>query len=562
MSKVTFSYGENEAEIRSAYLKLDDEKIIERIWKKDYTVWSDNPAEISNRLGWLDSPAEMNNSIKEVTAFVDEIRNSGFENVLLMGMGGSSLAPEVFSNIFGTAEGYLNLYVLDSTHPDNIQEYIDKLNPSKTLYIVSTKSGGTIETISFMKFYYTHVAGVIGKEYAGRHFTAITDPGSGLEDYAKKLGFRKIFLNNPDIGGRFSALSMFGLVPAALIGVDIEKILNDVYLMIKESKEEIKLNTSAKIGAYIGTLAESGIDKLTFIISESLLSFGVWVEQLIAESTGKTGKGILPIEREKIAPPDKYNKDRIFVYLRTKNETLYQNEIGELEKEGFPIIRIELENIYELGAELFRWEFATAVTGYILNVQPFDQPDVESAKILAREMIKAYQMEGKLPELKFTLSEDGIEVVSDIYAPDLRNCLNQFLVEYLDAQKGYVSIQAYVKYEEDLLLALQVLRNKIQEKHFTATTIGLGPRFLHSTGQLHKGDSGNGIFIQLFAGGNSDLAIPDEPLSADSTFTFGTLVHAQSLGDRQALLNNNRKVIRITLTGIVVDQIIALSNLF
>lgn len=247
--------------------------------------------------------------------------------------------------------------------------------------------------------------------------------------------------------------------------------------------------------------------------------------------------------------------------MKLNNENKYQNEIDMLEKEGFPVIRIDLENIYELGAELFRWEFATSVTGYILKVQPFDQPDVESAKILSREMIKAYQNEGKLPELKFTLLEDGIEVVSDIYAPDLKTCIDHFLVEYLDSENGYVSIQAYVKNEEKVLLALQDLRNNIQEKYFTATTIGLGPRFLHSTGQLHKGDAGNGIFIQLFADGENDLLIPDEPLSSTSTFSFGTLVQAQSLGDRQALLNNNRKVIRIKLTGNTADQILALSKL-
>jgi glucose-6-phosphate isomerase len=562
MSKVMFNYGKAKTEVSSAYLRIEEERIIERIWKKDYTIWNNNPAEISNRLGWLDSPFEMKNSIAEINSFVEEIKKAEFENILLLGMGGSSLAPEVFSKIFSTAKGYLNLFVLDSTHPANIEEYISKLNPLKTLYIVSTKSGGTIETISFMKFFYTHVAGVVGKENAGKYFTAITDPGSGLEDYAKKLKFRKIFLNNPDIGGRFSALSMFGLVPAALIGINIEDILNEVYLIIKESKEEIKSNTSAKIGAFIGTLAGLGQDKLTFIIEESLFSFGVWVEQLIAESSGKIGKGILPVEGEKVVSPDKYNKDRVFVYMKTGNENKYKKEIAELENEGFPIIKIELETIYELGAELFRWEFATAVMGFLLNVQPFDQPDVESAKILAREMIKAYISEGKLPVLKFNLSESGIEVVTDIYASDLKNCLNQFLIEYLDAEKGYVSLQAYVKSDINTLSALQELRNRIQEKYFTATTIGLGPRFLHSTGQLHKGDSGNGVFIQIFAENDKDFPIPDEPLSENFSFSFGVLVNAQSLGDRQALLNNNRKVMRITLKGNVAGQILTLSRAF
>ena len=551
MSDVIFHYGKEEAQIESAYSKIDAEKVIERIWKKDYTVWSENPAEISNRLGWLDSPSQMKDSIKDINDFVEEVRKEGFENALLLGMGGSSLAPEVFSRIFGTAKGYLNLFVLDSTHPDNVDELIRKLDPRKTLYIVSTKSGGTIETISFMKFFYSHVAKNIGSNEAGKHFLAITDPGSGLEDYAKKLHYRKIFLNNPDIGGRFSAISMFGLVPAALLGVNIEKLLVEAYKLIEESKKGILSNSSAKVGAFAGVLANNGIDKLTYIISKSLYPFGVWVEQLIAESTGKIGKGILPVEGEKILDLSTYNKDKVFVYLRLQNETEYSNEVRELLKAGFPVITIEMADRYELCAEFFRWEFATAVIGRLLEVQPFDQPDVESAKIIARETIKAYQKEGKLPLLETTLSEDGIDVVSEFNAVTLKSTLDQFFEKNLDKQNGYVSIQAYVKNDETTITALQKLRDAIQEKYPVSTTIGIGPRFLHSTGQLHKGDKGNGVFIQFFAPNKSDYNIPEEPLSESSSFSFGVLVNAQSLGDRQALLNKGRKVIRFTSADIV-----------
>jgi len=561
MSSITFNFGKNEAQVKAACIDIEQNKIIERIWKKDYTVWSSNPSEISNRLGWLDSPFQMKDSIAEINDFAAEVRKEGFRNVLLLGMGGSSLAPEVFSRIFGTADNSLNLYVLDSTHPDYINEYVEKFASEKTLYIVSTKSGGTIETISFLKFFFTLIAKKEGSESAGRFFAAITDPGSGLEDYAKKLNFRKIFLNNPDIGGRFSAVSMFGLVPAALIGADIEKLLTEAYKIINESKDKIDFNSPAKTGVMTGILAALGNDKLTFIISKQINSFGVWVEQLIAESTGKIGKGILPVEGERILVPDEYKKDKVFVYVKLKGENEYDKEAASLEERGFPVIRIVLDSKYELCAEFFRWEFATAVMGYFLGVQPFDQPDVESAKILARETIKAYKAEGKLPELKPALIENGMEIVTDLSGKGFEEIVNSFFAKYLDKEKGYVSIQAYLLNDDKTASLLQELRNAIQNKYKVSTTIGVGPRFLHSTGQLHKGDGGNGLFIQLISKNKSDFDIPEEPLSENSSFTFGVLVSAQSLGDRQALLNGNRKVLRISSADIK-ETIIKLTGMF
>jgi len=560
MSKVNYYYGNSEKEIKEAFENIISNKVIERIWQRDYTVWSDKPVEITNRLGWLDSPFQMKDAVGEINEFVDHVRNGRFENVLLLGMGGSSLAPEVFSRIFGTKEGYLKLYVLDSTHPDKINDYLEKLPPEKTLYIVSTKSGGTIETISFLKFFYTYVASKIGKENAGKHFAAITDPGSGLEDYAKRLGFRKIFLNNPDIGGRFSAISMFGLVPAALLGTDIEKLLMNAYKAIEESKKGDSTNSSASIGTIMGVLANKNIDKLTYIIPPALYPFGVWVEQLIAESTGKIGKGILPIEGEKVLGAVKYKKDRVFVYLRVAGEKEYSTEAALLVKEGFPLIDIELDSIYELCAEFFRWEFATAVGGYLLGVQPFDQPDVESAKIIAREMIKAYQSSGNVPQLPVAVSGDGLDIVSDLELKEAKSAVKVFLDKYLDRKEGYVSIHAYVNDTKEVSEALQVFRTCIQEKYDTSTTVGIGPRFLHSTGQLHKGDRGNGVYIQLIGKNNSDCSIPEEPLSEESYFTFGVLVTSQGLGDRQALLNNGKKVLRILFTGDVVKGIALLKE--
>lgn len=555
MSKVNYFFGKYEEEIKKSYSKAVEEKIAERIWKKDFTVWSENPTEISNRLGWLDLPEEMKNSVAEINEFVSQVKNGQFENALLLGMGGSSLAPEVFSRIFGTEEGFLKLSVLDSTHPDKVNECLEKLPAEKTLYIVSTKSGGTIETISFLKFFYSYVAGKVGKDNAGNHFVAITDPGSGLEDYAKKLNFRKIFLNNPDIGGRFSALSMFGLVPAALIGVDAAKLLAETQAVTIESKLNDYSNSSLVIGTAMGALAELKIDKLTFIIPPALNAFGVWVEQLIAESTGKIGKGILPIEGEKILIPEKYKKDRVFVYLRLEGEKDFNEQVDALIKVGFPVIKVDLKSKYELCAEFFRWEFATAVAGYVLKVQPFDQPDVESAKIIAREMIKAYSKSGKVPQLPVTLSGEGMEVVSELKLTQIKSAVKEFIDAFLDREYGYVSIHAYLNDNTGTLEALQKLRTAIEEKYLTSTTIGIGPRFLHSTGQLHKGDRGNGIYIQLISKNLTDFKIPDEPLSENSYFTFGVLINAQALGDRQALINNGKKVLRIYISGDVKECI-------
>ncbi len=553
MSKAVFNYGSDGKSVGEVKARIEKEGIIERIWKKDYTIWGKEPAEIANRLGWLDSPAQAKEQLKAILSFAEEIKKEGFENALLLGMGGSSLAPEVFSRIFGNKEGFPKLYVLDSTHPDNIDEFVKELNPEKTLYIVSTKSGGTIETISFMKFFYTYAAGKLGEEKAGRHFVAITDPGSGLQDYAVKLNFREIFLNNPDIGGRFSAVSLFGLVPAAVIGADIEKLLENTSKIMDECRNNIEGNSGALAGVFMGEAALRGVDKLTFVISKSLYPFGVWAEQLIAESTGKTGKGILPIEGEKLLHPEYYGKDRLFVYLKLKGENEYDTGIKQIEKAGFPLVRVELDTTYELCGEFFRWEFATAAAGYIMAVQPFDQPNVESAKVLARETIKEYQKNRILPEPEASFTEEGMSVYTDLESKNIQDTVRGFLNTL--AGNGYVSIQAYVKNGKEIDKALTALRDKIQLNYKTAVTVGIGPRFLHSTGQLHKGDKGNGLFIQLIAPNETDYSIPEEALSINSTFTFGILVEAQSLGDRQALLNNERKVLRIKLTSDTVSSI-------
>ena len=541
------SLGKYQSSVENTLNRISKEKIVERIWQKDYTVWRKDPTEISNRLGWLDSIQVTRKSFDEINSFVEEIRNEGFTHALLMGMGGSSLAPEVFRQTFGVKQGYLDLNVLDSTHPEAILEYEHKLNPENTLYIVSTKSGGTIETMSFMKYFYNSVSKVIGNQKASRHFIAITDPGSGLEEISRKLKFRKIFLNDPDIGGRFSALSLFGIVPAALVGIDIEKLFDEALKMITICRHlDILNNSGAILGAILGTLALNGVDKLTFIISPQLKYIGGWLEQLIAESTGKEGKGILPVDLEPESTVREYGNDRAFCCIKLAGDNFIAKKVSELKSSGFTVVEIELQNIYQLGAEFLRWEFATAISGYILDVQPFDQPNVESAKVAARTMMKGFQLNGKLPEPKPTFESNGIKIFSNLIIKTLEEIIPSFLSE---CKKGesYIAIQAYLKPDEKNRQLLQLLRLKILQKYSIATTLGFGPRFLHSTGQLHKGDSGNGFFIQLISDYPKDIPIPDDAGKDTSSVTFGTLIKAQALGDRHALIDNNRKILSIDL---------------
>lgn len=525
--------------------RLSEEKIIERIWNKDYTVWGDNPDEISNRLGWLDSLETTSTEIGEIKKFVHSVIKAGFTQALLMGMGGSSLAPEVFRLTFGVKDNYLDLAVIDSTHPEAVKEYTDKLEFEKTLFIVSTKSGGTVETISFMKYFYNKSIKELGKKKAGEHFIAITDPGSGLEEMAKELNFRKIFLNDPNIGGRYSALSLFGMVPASLIGIDLNQFLATTKLMVDECKNN-ENNSAAEPGVILGVLANEGIDKVTFICSPQIKYFGAWVEQLVAESTGKNGKGILPVDLEEVLAPEFYSLDRLFVYIKMKNDSTYNKQINVLKDAGFPIIEIELNDIYDLGKEYFRWEFATALAGWVLTIQPFDQPNVESAKVVTRKMMSEYKEKGKLPSLKPNFTENGIAVSGNIKSDNLKSSLKEFL-ENVTTGKSYVAIQAYLKPKEETSDQLHSIRTAIQKKFKVATTIGYGPRFLHSTGQLHKGDAGNGLFIQFIGDPNENLPIPDKSKNDESSISFRVLITAQALGDREALLENNRQVITIDL---------------
>ncbi len=388
---------------------LQESRIIERIRRKDHTVWKPEPKEIANRLGWLDSPQAMTGRLSEIKTVVDGIRADGYAFALLMGMGGSSLAPEVFRRIFGTADGFLDLAVLDSTDPGAVLDRAGRLDLERTLFIVSTKSGGTVETFSFLRYFYNLVAEKLGAKEAGRHFIAITDPGSALAEVAAAKRFRHTFLNDPEIGGRYSALSFFGLFPAALIGMDVKRLLERAAAEKEDEfsqagKEEAG---GAFLGALLGELAKRGRDKLTFAFSPEIAAFGDWIEQLIAESTGKEGKGILPVVEEPLGPPGVYGNDRVFVCLHIGEDRTHEQRLRVLSAAGHPVVDLHLADLYDLGGQCFFWEMATVAAGWRLMINPFDQPDVEAAKVLARKMIAQYREKGAMPEEKPALKAPG-----------------------------------------------------------------------------------------------------------------------------------------------------------
>ncbi len=544
--KENASLGSYEDAVAGALSELREERIVQRMLDGDHTVWGPEPEEIANRLGWLKSPETSGNALREILDFAETVRGEGIEHVQLLGMGGSSLAPEVFGFALKSEDGSPSLAVLDSTDPEAVLNHLEGLDPSRTLFVVSTKSGGTVETFSFFKFFYNKVAEVVGRDQAGSHFVAITDPGSGLADTAEQYDFRKTFINDPNIGGRYSALSYFGVVPAALGGVDVERLLKSGHDAADELEASGEEDPGAWLGAVIGELARSaGRDKLTLLASPALAPFGPWAEQLIAESTGKDGVGILPVAEEPEGSPEDYGDDRVFVSMRLRSEEDQGGLLDDLRNAGHPVIEVLLDDPYDLGGEMFRWEVATAVAGWRLGINPFDQPNVESAKIQARKMVEEYNEKGELPEPEPTVEEDGMAVYSAGNATGVDEALEEFLSQ---ARPGdYVSLQAYLTPSEETTEVLQRMRVRLRERLKLATTSGYGPRFLHSTGQLHKGDGGNGLFIQFTADPGAEVPIPDEAGESEATLTFGVLEAAQALGDRQALLDVDRRVIRFHL---------------
>jgi transaldolase / glucose-6-phosphate isomerase len=503
-----------------------------RLWRKDFSLWSPKPVpEITDRLGWLNLPAAMDEQVDDMAAFAGEVKSDGIQDVVLLGMGGSSLAPEVFQRTFGSAGGYPRLTVLDSTHPSAVKTVEARVDMRHTLFLVSSKSGTTTEPLSFFRYFWKQAKQVT--KTPGRQFVAITDPGTPLVDLAREREFRRVFLATPDVGGRYSALTVFGLVPASLIGIDIPKLLDRAETMAEACAFCVPGadNPALALGAALAELTLAGRDKVTFLASPALASFPAWAEQLIAESTGKDGKGIIPVASEPMGSAEGYGSDRVFVHLWVegdRDESL-ESTVRTLKAAGHPVVSIRLADKANLGQEFFRWEFAVASAGAALGIHPFNQPDVELAKQLAREAMKQRSTSGenKIGSLS-TSSRDELH-------REIQTLLN-------DAPSGsYISIQAYLAPTTETASRLGDFQRLIRDRWKHATTLGYGPRFLHSTGQLHKGGPNTGRFLQIVDDPPHDLAVPE------TDYTFGELIRAQALGDYQALLERNRRVLRVSL---------------
>ena len=525
--------GSMERAVQATLAKMDAAKLPERLWKQDPTLWkpadSAHQAEIKIRMGWLDVVDLMLTKVDEMRAFAAEIRKAGFTRAVLCGMGGSSLAPEVLRRTFGVAKGACDVAVLDSTDPAAVATLERWSDPAKTLYIVSSKSGGTTEPNVFFQYFYKRVGAKLG-DAAGQNFITITDPGTAMEKRAREHGFRRIFLNRAEIGGRYSALSYFGLVPATLMGIDVGKLLKRAKRMMIACGPTVAAaqNPGLYLGAVLGTLAKAGRDKLTFVVDRKLDSFGYWTEQLIAESTGKEGTGVVPVEGEPIGRPASYGKDRLFVYVRLDGGL--ERAVQGLSRAGQPVVAIRLQDAYDLGAEFMRWEIATAAAGWVLGIDPFDQPNVQESKDNTVRLLAAYNEKGALPDPGGVLPASAAD-----FAVRLRAHLKL-------ARKGdYVAVTAYVERTPTREKLLREIRTVIRDRFQVATTVGYGPRFLHSTGQLHKGGAANGVFVQLSAAPVADLSIPGE------RFTFGVLEAAQALGDYESLAKRGRRTMRVAL---------------
>ena len=546
---ISVHLAEQQPDVDRALAEMEEQDIVARIWAHDHTVWKPEPTEIANRLGWLDIAEKMIDDVDCLEALRADVCAEGYTDVLLLGMGGSSLAPEVFSKVYGGGESCLRLTVLDITDPAAVLTQAERLELPRTLFLVASKSGRTVETMSFFRRFYNWALVELGPEEAGRHFVAITDPGSQLVATAEEHDFRATFLGDPDIGGRYSAFSYYGLVPGALVGVDLETLLNRALAMacICEPPDSGcgGANPGALLGATLGELALAGRNKLTLVLSDPIASFGDWIEQLIAESTGKEGKGILPVIGEPLGRPEVYGQDRVFVHLRLNGDDSDDEALQRLQEAGHPLVRIRLRDRYDLGGQIFLWEMATAVAGHRMQINPFNQPDVEASKLHTREMIDRYEKEGTLPR--------GTR--SSLEREALLSFLNQ------SRPGDYISLQVYAQPTAELDRALQTLRTRLRDRYKLATTVGYGPRFLHSTGQLHKGDAGNGLFIQLTDDSTQDVSIPDQAGSASISISFGILEEAQALGDQQALRDAGRRVIRFHLGSDVIDNLEKLADM-
>jgi transaldolase/glucose-6-phosphate isomerase len=523
-----------------------------RLWQGDASLWTNDDE--SKWLGWLRIVEEQLAQIKQFANLAADSAKAGFTHALLLGMGGSSLCPEVFKITFGKQQGHPELHVLDSTDPAQIKAIQSQVDLAHTLCIVASKSGSTLEPNIFKQYFYNQVQQIVGKDKVGEHFIAITDPGSKMQQVAERDKFRKIFFGLASIGGRYSALSNFGIVPAAVTGLDVRKFLDRTEEMVQACGSEVPAdqNPGAVLGAILGTLGNLGRNKVTIVTSPGIHDLGAWLEQLIAESTGKLGKGLIPVDREALGSPEVYGTDRVFAYLWLASEpdTAQKQKLDALKKAGHPVIEIELPDIYDIGQEFFRWEIATAVAGSILKINPFNQPDVEASKIVTRQLTEAYEKSGKLPEEAPIFEEGGIKLFTDE-----RNATNlaklvgngRSLTDFLRAhlnQLGagdYLGLLGYIQMNAEHEEQLQLIRHSVRNSKHVATCLGFGPRFLHSTGQAYKGGPNTGVFLQITCDDANDLPVPEQK------YTFGTVKAAQARGDFQVLADRKRRALRVHL---------------
>lgn len=526
---------------------------IRRLWKKDKSVWTGSDED--KWLGWLGSVSDTKQKLSAYDDFQTWIRQQGFTDAVVLGMGGSSLGPEVLARTFARAPGFPKLHVLDSTDPAQVRAMDHAVNIGKTLFIVSSKSGGTTEPNVMKDYFFAEVTRTVGAENAGGHFVAVTDPGSSLEKAAKAQGFARIFHGDPSIGGRYSVLSPFGLVPAAAAGIDLSKLLDLTLSMVRSCGADVppSENPGVQLGLAMGAAGLAGRDKVTILTSNKIADFGAWAEQLIAESTGKDGKGLIPIDGETLGEPAVYGKDRFFIDLRTEGETdtAHDDRLAALEAAGHPVVRITLQSIDHIGQEFFRFEIATAVAGSILGINPFNQPDVEAAKNKTRELTAAFEKAGALPPEQPVFSTAQADLYTDaVNADALRKAgADGDLVSWLKAHLSrsvagdYVALIAYIQHDPSHIATLQQMRLAVRDSRHVATCAEFGPRFLHSTGQAYKGGPDSGVFLQITTEDADDLAVPGQKAS------FGVIKAAQARGDFDVLTERGRRALRVHLKG-------------
>ncbi len=541
---------------------------VRRLWAGDATLWSGKDE--SRWLGWLRITDDQIAHLSRLRAFSDEIRAEGFSHAVVLGMGGSSLCPEVLSQTFGRASGFPELRILDSTDPAQVLSLEKQLDLAKTLFIVSSKSGSTLEPNIFKQYFFDRVAHTVGEKEAGRRFVAVTDPGSKMQQVAEADAFRHVFFGWPSIGGRYSALSNFGLVPAAAMGLDVTKFLDRTEEMVQACAAVVapRDNPGVRLGAFLGTAATRfGRDKVTIVASPGLHDLGAWLEQLIAESTGKLGKGLIPVDREALAAPAAYGKDRVFAYLRLEAapDAAQDAAIAALEAAGQPVVRIAIDESYDVGEEFFRWEIATAVAGSILGINPFDQPDVEASKIVTRELTTEYEKTGTLRAESPIFTGDGVKLFTDganATALEAAAGKGASLGKYIKSHLGrlgagdYFALLAYLPMNAENERRLQALRHAVRDRKTVATCLGFGPRFLHSTGQAYKGGPNTGVFLQVTCDDAVDVKVPGQK------YTFGIVKAAQARGDFQVLADRKRRALRVHLGPDVAAGLETLSRAF